>query len=130
METKAFLFPGVITERYYFMQTVKMEFDKTKPENTLLKTELVYDKQEKKTFKYIVYNDDFTYKRPLNNLVNDIPDLTLINNDEIAFTLKIEASELVEDYQNGKLKGKLKEIAAGLDEEANPVIMLAKYKKK
>jgi len=42
---------------------------------------------------------------------------------------KIEAYELVEAYQNGHLKDKLKEIAAGLDEESNPVIMVAKYKK-
>ncbi|MDH6358178.1 hypothetical protein M2135_003185, partial [Parabacteroides sp. PF5-9] len=32
-------------------------------------------------------------------------------------------------YEKGQLKGKLKEIAAGLHEESNPVIMLAKYKK-
>lgn len=31
--------------------------------------------------------------------------------------------------REGKLKGKLKEIASHLDEESNPVIMLAKYKK-
>ncbi len=37
--------------------------------------------------------------------------------------------DLVEACEKGQLKGKLKDIAAGLDEEANPVIMLAKYKK-
>jgi len=30
---------------------------------------------------------------------------------------------------DSELKGKLKEIAAGLNEESNPVIMLMKYKK-
>jgi len=42
---------------------------------------------------------------------------------------QLKAHELVEAYEKGQLKGKLKEIAATLDEESNPVIMLAKYKK-
>ena len=33
------------------------------------------------------------------------------------------------DVQIWELNGKLKEIAATLDEESNPIIMLAKYKK-
>lgn len=32
-------------------------------------------------------------------------------------------------YENDELKGKLKEIAAELDDESNPVVMLIKYKK-
>jgi hypothetical protein len=43
--------------------------------------------------------------------------------------LLFAAYELVEAYEKGGLKGKLKEIAAELNEESNPVIMLAKYKK-
>ena len=50
-------------------------------------------------------------------------------NDEIALVQKLEAYELVEAYQKGKLKGKLKEIAAGLEEDSNPVLILIKYKK-
>lgn len=69
------------------------------------------------------------YRRPLKNLTDAPFELTVINNDEIAFVEKIEAFELVEAYQKNKLKGKLKEIAAGLHEESNPVIMIAKYKK-
>jgi len=38
-------------------------------------------------------------------------------------------SQLVEAHKKGLLKGKLKEIAATLDEEDNPVIMLVKHKK-
>ena len=41
----------------------------------------------------------------------------------------IEAHELVDAYGKGQLKGQLKEIAAGMDAEDNPVILLAKYKK-
>lgn len=35
---------------------------------------------------------------------------------------------LVEAYEDGKLQGPLKEIAADLEEESNPVIMIARYK--
>lgn len=50
-------------------------------------------------------------------------------NDEIALVQKLEAYELIEAYQKGHLKGRLKEIAAGLEEDSNPVLMLIKYKK-
>jgi hypothetical protein len=50
-------------------------------------------------------------------------------NGGIVFWQKIESFELVESYEKGELKGKLKEIAAELDAEDNPVIMLVKNKK-
>jgi hypothetical protein len=50
-------------------------------------------------------------------------------NNEIAIWQILEANQLVKSYQKGELKGKLKEIAATLAEESNPVIMLIKHKK-
>ena len=129
MELETFLFTGVITDRYYFLQTVKKEFDETEPWSRLLETELVYDRQAKRTFKCVVYNSDFTNKRPVKGLVNEIHTLTIINDDEICFIERIEAHELVEAYEKGELKGELKDIAAKLDEESNAVLMFAKYKK-
>jgi len=41
----------------------------------------------------------------------------------------IYSDQLTEDYKKGILKGKLKEIAATLREDSNPVIMLIKHKK-
>nr|WP_291528154.1 hypothetical protein [Bacteroides sp. UBA939] len=49
-------------------------------------------------------------------------------NSEIAVFQNLAAAQLVEVYENDGLKGKLKEVAAGLDEESNPVIMLVKYR--
>jgi len=113
MNPEIFLFPGVLTDRYYFMQTVKKERE-------LPTTDLVYDRQEKKIYQCTVYNADFSDRKE---------DLSIraVNNDTFYFIL--EAYDLVEAYEKGQLKGKLKEIAANLDEESNPVIMLAKYKK-
>lgn len=77
----------------------------------------------------MIYNHDFSNKRVVENLTFDILDLCVMNSDEIAFTERLEASDLVEAYHAGKLKGQLKEIASKLTEESNPVILLAKYKK-
>lgn len=51
-----------------------------------------------------------------------------INNNGIAAVQTLSAGQLVEAYQEDGLKGRLKEVAAGLDEESNPVVMLVKYK--
>ena len=85
-------------------------------------TDLFYDKQEKTLSQFTMYNGDYSNKRSISFLFKP-------RNSEIAISQSLQAPDLVEAYEKGQLKGKLKEIAAGLDEEANPVIMLAKYKK-
>ena len=124
MIPEIFLFPGVFTDRYYFLQTVKKEYDFT-TNSGFPRTDLVYDQQEKAIYEYTVLNADFSTKK----LVNMVYEITLINDDGIAFVQRLEAPELIEANENGELKGKLKEIASTLDEESNPVLMLARYKK-
>ncbi|MDR1114703.1 MAG: 6-bladed beta-propeller [Tannerella sp.] len=126
MNPEIFLFPGVLTDRYTFMQTVKRTYDFVVNAG-FPRTDLVYDRQENALYRYVAYNADFTDKKPVNLTYGN--GITLINGSEIAFLQKLEAYELVEAYEKGRLKGRLKEIAAGLDEESNPVIMLAKHKK-
>ena len=50
-------------------------------------------------------------------------------NDEISCWKTLDTSQLVEDNKGGNLQGRLQEIAATLDEEDNPVIMLIKHEK-
>lgn len=50
-------------------------------------------------------------------------------NAEIVTYEALDAPALAEACEKGQLKGRLKEIAASLDEESNPVIMLIKRKK-
>ena len=124
---EAFLSLGILTERYWFLQTEKTEPEVvgSTPNDVFVlwpKTFLMYDRQEKAIYEYKVYNDDFS-----NQIAVEMSQKTI--NDEIAFSQKIEANHLVEAYGKGELKGRLKEIAAELDAEDNPVIMLAKYKK-
>ena len=101
-----------------------LDFEK---ETGFPRTDLVYDKQEDAIFECVVYNNDFVDQTPV-DMWYEHGILKIINNDGIAFIKKLEANELVEDYEKGKLKGRLNEIAAGLNEESNPVIMVAKYK--
>ena len=82
----------------------------------------VYDKQENALFSYILYNDDFINKEEVS--LTSEP-----RNPERAICQTRDAPDLVEAYEKGQLKGKLKEIAANLDEESNPVVMLLKKKK-
>lgn len=115
MNPEVFLFPSILTDRYYFMRTQKKEISgKVVP--------LVYDKQEKTMYEYSVFNDDFTPKRPVYMAQKTV-------SSEIAFWQSLGADVLVEAFKKGELKGKLKEVAAELEEESNPVIMLVKYRK-
>ena len=129
MDPEIFLFPGVLTDRYFFMRTVKIEmFDWQK--NPWPGINLVYDRQEKSIFDVVVYNGDFITPIPVSMFNSERKtDIYLLNREDIVFAQKLEAFELVEAYKNGQLKGKLKEIAAGLDEEDNAVIMIAKNRK-
>lgn len=125
MGTEIFLYPSVLTDRYYFMQTVKKVYDFSSRVG-LPRTDLMYDMKENIIYEYSLYNADYVHKEFVSLGYGGIAFI----NKEIAFVKTLEAPDLVDAYKNGNLKGKLKEIAASLDEESNPVLMIAKYKQK
>lgn len=124
MEIGVFLFPTVITDQYIFMRTIKKEVDFTLFQG-FFGTELVYDKQDNTLYECVVYNDDFLNKEQI--VLRQTSRRAV--NQEIATSLSFSASALVEAYKKGELKGQLNEIAQELNEESNPVVMLAKRKK-
>ena len=122
MEPEVFLTMGIFTDRYYFMQTIKNEFNFEKGSG-FFGDNLMYDKEENTLFQFTVYNDDYAEKRPVGMTSRAF-------NHEIESAITLEAYRLVENYKSGQLKdGKLKDIAARLDVEDNPVIMLVKHKR-
>ena len=122
MQPEVFLYMGISTDRYHFMQTLKNVFNFEKG-NGFYTDELVYDREEKAMFQVAVCNDDYAEKRTV-----AISDKSI--NREFENATSLNASRLVEIYKKGQLKdGKLKEIVSKLDEEDNPVIMLVKQKK-
>ncbi|MDR1200652.1 MAG: 6-bladed beta-propeller [Tannerellaceae bacterium] len=116
-----FLTMGTLTDHYYFMQTIEKVFDFTTGRG-FPTTDLMYDKQENAVFNVTVFNGDCVKKQKVDMTSHPI-------NDKIATYQTLTANQLVEAYENDLLKGKLKEIAAELNDESNPVIMLMKYKK-
>ena len=126
MDPEVFLFPTIFTDRYVFMQAVERSFnfgvDKDVP-----RTNLIYDKTEQTAYEGEVINRDFE-GTPV-NLWFAHRVIMEFNDDEIAFATRLEAPDLVDALNDGKLRGPLKEIASSLDEEDNPVILIAKYKK-
>lgn len=126
MDPEVFLFPTIFTDRYVFMQAVERSFnfgvDKDVP-----RTNLIYDKTEQTAYEGEVINRDFE-GTPV-NLWFAHRVIMEFNDDEIAFATRLEAPDLVETLNDGKLRGPLKEIASDLDEEDNPVILIAKYKR-
>lgn len=122
MNPEVFLFLSLVTERYYFMETLKKEYDFADKKG-FPSTNLVYDKQENKIYHCLVHNGDYNIKEEVK--MNYYP-----INHNIASCHIIPAHELVVAYQKGWLKeGRLKEIAATLNEEDNPVLMFYKQKK-
>lgn len=118
---EVFLFPGILTDRYYFMEALKREYDFKTDEGFPTK-DLLYDKKTHSLFEYTVYNNDYSTKTPVNMKTFPV-------SNEIASCQSLDIQQLMEDYEQGKLKGRLKEIASQLNEESNPVIMLIKHKK-
>ena len=116
MNPEFYLILRLISDRYYFMESVKNVYDFRKREG-FPRTYFMYDTQEKDFFSYIIYNGDYSYKKEL-YMIMFIP-----------INAKGEFFELCRDYEKGKLKGKLKDIAAKLGEDDNRVIMLVKPKK-
>ncbi len=121
MNPEEFLIFRLISDRYYFMETIKNAWDFSEGKG-FPRTFLMYDTQEKDFFKYNVYNGDYSVKKEV------YMNAFRIANSENELWCPLEASELVESYKKGRLKGKLKDIAATLNEESNPVIMLIKQK--
>lgn len=121
MMPEVYLYMGISTDRYDFMQTVENVFDFEKG-NGFDTDEIVYDREEKKLFKAVVYNADYVEKRLVAMTGNPV-------NREIEAATTLNAFRLIELYQKDQLKdGRLKEIASHLHEEDNPVIMLVKQK--
>ncbi|WP_085536518.1 6-bladed beta-propeller [Massilibacteroides vaginae] len=121
MDPKEFLLMRLFSDRYYFMETIKNVYD-FDSKSGFPRTFLMYDKLEDSFFKYTVYNGDYTIKEEI--YMNSFRPV----NHEIESWRSLESYRLILSYEKDQLKGKLKEIAATLDEDSNPVIMLVKHR--
>lgn len=122
MDPQVFLYPTILTDRYYFLRAQKKEFDletmKGFPTQMLL-----YDTQEKKLVEYTLTNADME-DGPSINFYSIRP----LGCDALG-ALTLQAPDLLEAREAGKLKGELQNITERLDEESNPVIVLLEEKR-
>ena len=121
MDPEIFLYMGIHTDRFYFMETVENTFNFEKGSG-FYPNVLMYDKLDKSVYQVTVYNADYKDKKRVAVTARPI-------NNEIEGAVSLEASQLKDAYEADKLaNGRLKEIASKLGEEDNPVIMLLKQK--
>lgn len=115
IDPEIFLFPKMFTDRYYFIERVKKK-------DGFLRNDWVYDRKDGALYEYTLFNADYTKKQQINMTLWET------QNDEIGYWQKMNAHDLVSAYNKGELQGKLKDIANGLNEDSNPVVMLVKNK--
>ncbi len=121
MNPEVFLMIRFQSDRYIFMETVKNEYDFEK-NSGFPRTFLMYDKKENAFFNYKVFNGDYITEKEIYMNV-----LRLLGGNIVAWD-ELEAADLIESLEKNELKGDLKEIAEGLTEDSNPVIMIIKNK--
>ena len=123
-ETPIFLFPGIDTPRYYITYSIKKEWD-FKANKGFPETYYVFDKKFSQFYELEdIINKDYiedghTYLTACNNV--DVP------TNHCVKTMNVE--KLCQSYQEGKLKGTLKEVASKLKEDDNPVLMIVHLKR-
>lgn len=119
-EPEVLITMGPVTDRYYFFKIIEKKFDFSKGRG-FPATDLMYDKEEDAFYKPVIVNADYINKQEVNMTEN-------VGNGDVATYQNLMADQLIEAYADNKLKNPLKEIAAKLNEESNPVVMLVKYR--
>lgn len=121
MSQPVFLQCGIETSKYIYMTRVAI--NERDERNMFPETNWVYNKKDGSISEYEIVNKDFPDSR-----------MTLSSHYVNCSTkpgygmARYRAYELVEAYQEGKLFGRQKDIAATLDEEDNDVIVVYKFK--
>ena len=114
---------GTVTDRYYFMEATRREFDFTTGQG-FGKDYWAYDVLGKAVYTPVIQNADF--KDGNQQYVSQL----VLNGARLAVVHTLTADQLVSAYEEDNLNdGPLKDIASRLDMEDNPVLMLMKYKK-
>ncbi len=125
MSPSVFLLTNMNTRRYFFMWTVKKEYN-WETNVGFPTTSLVYDRKEKTIHEFKLYYQGL---RIMTYSTSDFPYIErTCYVKENTYVGVIQAHVLKKKEKSGELKGRLKEIAASLKEDDNPVLMLIKFK--
>lgn len=117
-ESDDYLLFRFLSDHYLFMETIENKFDFSRNVG-FKKKYFMFDCEENIFFRYKVYNKDYVSKKEVYmNLINP----------NVESWLSLESNQLVLDYERGIIRGRLKDIAAKLSKDSNPVVMLIKHK--
>lgn len=121
MNDPVYLQAGVETSRYIFLRATRIDADSE--EDMFPSTSLVYDKDKRKVHQCKVINADYP------ELAISLDAQVVDHVDKTGYgVIRLVAGKLKTTLEDGKLHGQLKEIAKGLQEEDNDVLMLLKFK--
>ncbi|MDR3220340.1 MAG: 6-bladed beta-propeller [Dysgonamonadaceae bacterium] len=125
MNPPYFLVSVAETPHYHFMTSVKKGDGKS---DIFPSRSLMYDKQTGEISEQNFYNADISNKE---NLIFGKGDFDVTNNlhpiGANRFYIVYDAFRLKEMNENGELTGQLKEIAAKIDADDNPVVMVVQF---
>lgn len=119
-DVPVFLLPVKNTPRYYFMSTIKKEDSFPVKAYMMDKktNQIYYLKDYFKNKDYIGLKVHLDMFGP--SVLADLPNNVCVQS--------LNITKLCEAYEEGKLSGKLKDIAANLKEDDNPVLMIIKFR--
>jgi hypothetical protein len=106
------------TKQYIFFKIVNSQFDISSKKGFSTKN-FCYHKKEAKIYEANIINSDYSTNDEF-KIESPVSPGVLVK--------QIDAYQLINAYQKGELKGKLKEIASTLNENDNPVLMIIKLK--
>lgn len=122
MKPEVFLFYAQEGRDHIFLHTMDKDFAR---KEGIKSSYLVYDKKDGNIYRQHIQNDDFTS----GGEISIDPQITQFSaSNRNVYLQLLQAADLIEAYEDNRLKGELKEIAAGLDEEDNPVLLVARLK--
>lgn len=117
--------PELFTDSFMLFKAIPMYYDKSDYYKPYFEAEkLIWNRNTNQIEKWDIYNSDIDVFKPTYPLA--ILDAFVERNMGVAF---YTAERLITLYNEGKLKGRLKEVASKLqDEEDNKILLIAKYK--
>ncbi len=105
---------------YLFLSTTERKYD-TETNQGFAGKRLVFDKKEQRFYEGGVVNSDYADR-------NSFGFSNSVSLPVGTFTNRLDAWRLAEQYEQGKLKGELAEVASRLKEDDNPVLMVVTFK--
>ncbi|MDF9828726.1 6-bladed beta-propeller [Parabacteroides sp. PF5-6] len=125
MESETFLFYAFNSSNYLFLTSIEKIFKREHGNINPARKHWMYDKKEGKLYQPAIRNGDFTTEEEI-TITTQQTVFSAANQN--VYLQVLHAGDLVEAYANNQLTGRLKEIAKELDEEDNPVILVARFR--